>query len=76
MENKDKIKIAVTISCLAVVSILLANKFRKQRKRKQNIGSCYLKSEAKPQHNFKRVLANNSYSPFKHLKLDGNVLLN
>ncbi|KAL7594019.1 hypothetical protein Lser_V15G34725 [Lactuca serriola] len=70
MENKDKIKIAVTISCLAVVSILLANKFRKQRKRKQNIGSCYLKSEAKPQHNFKRVLANNSYSPFKHLKLD------
>ncbi|KAL4555569.1 hypothetical protein LXL04_038192 [Taraxacum kok-saghyz] len=70
MENKDKIKIAFTISCLAVVSILLANKFRKQRKRKQNIGSCYLKSEAKPQHNFKRVLANNSYSAFKHLKLD------
>lgn len=70
MENKDKIKIAITISCLAVVSILLASKFRKQRKRKQNIGSCYLKSEAKPQQNFKRVLANNSYSPFKHLKLD------
>ncbi|XP_024960832.1 protein RRP6-like 3 isoform X2 [Cynara cardunculus var. scolymus] len=70
MENKDKIKIAFTISCLAVVSIVLANKIRKHRKRKQNISSCYLKSEAKPQQNFKRVLASNSYAPFKHLKLD------
>ncbi|KAI3809814.1 hypothetical protein L1987_19414 [Smallanthus sonchifolius] len=72
MESKDKLKIAFTITCVAVVSILMANKFRKQRKRKQNVSSCYLKSEAKPQHNFKRVLANNSYAPFKHLKLDEN----
>ncbi|KAK9056710.1 hypothetical protein SSX86_024072 [Deinandra increscens subsp. villosa] len=72
MKSKFNLKIAFTISCLAVVSILLANKFRKQRKRKQNISSCYLKSEEKPQQNFKRVLANNSYAPFKHLKLDEN----
>ncbi|XP_071726113.1 protein RRP6-like 3 isoform X2 [Rutidosis leptorrhynchoides] len=71
MDNKIKMKLAITISsCLAVISILLANRYRKQRKRKQNLSSCYLKSEAKPQHNFKRVLANNSYAPFKHLKLD------
>ncbi|KAL8238235.1 hypothetical protein R6Q59_019316 [Mikania micrantha] len=70
MESQVNLKIAFTISCLAVVSILLANILRKQRNRKQNISSCYLKSEAKPQHNFKRVLANNSYAPFKHLKLD------
>ncbi|KAF5758660.1 putative ribonuclease D [Helianthus annuus] len=72
MENKHKLKIAFTVTFLAVASILLANKFRKHRKRKQNSTSCYLKSEAKPQHNFKRVLANNSYAPFKHLKLDEN----
>ncbi|KAJ9561003.1 hypothetical protein OSB04_006163 [Centaurea solstitialis] len=68
MENKAKIKIALTISCLAVVSIVFAHRFRK--KRKQKINSCYLKSEAKPQDNFKRVLASNSYAPFKHIKRD------
>nr|XP_043622307.1 protein RRP6-like 3 isoform X2 [Erigeron canadensis] len=77
MDDKHKIKIAVTISCLAVVSILFVNKFLKHRKRKHNnnnINSCYLKSQVKPQHTFKRVLANNSYAPFKHLRLqDGST---
>ncbi|KAI7757526.1 hypothetical protein M8C21_017072 [Ambrosia artemisiifolia] len=71
MDSKYKLRIAFTVTCLAVATILLANKIRKKRKQK-NITSCYLKSEAKPQHSFKRVLANNSYAPFKHLKLHEN----
>lgn len=70
---EKKIAITTTISCIAIItiSIVLANRFRKRR-RKQKLSWCYLKSEAKPQSDFKRVLANNSYAPFKHLKLDGN----
>ncbi|KAK2980699.1 hypothetical protein RJ640_011319, partial [Escallonia rubra] len=71
MENKSKIKVAVAIACCwAAISVLLAAR-RKKRKQKQEQSSkpCYLKTEQKPQHAFKRVLADNSYSQFKHLKL-------
>lgn len=67
MEKKAKIKIAITIASLAAISILFTRQQRRRRKLNQCPQySCYLQSEPKPQHNFKRVLADNSYSPFKH----------
>ncbi|KAL9453654.1 hypothetical protein AB3S75_009292 [Citrus x aurantiifolia] len=67
MEKKAKIKIAITIASLAAISILFTRQQRRRRKLNQRSQySCYLQSEPKPQHNFKRVLADNSYSPFKH----------
>ncbi|KAH9793193.1 protein RRP6-like 3 [Citrus sinensis] len=67
MEKKAKIKIAITIASLAAISILFTRQQRRRRKLNQcSQYSCYLQSEPKPQHNFKRVLADNSYSPFKH----------
>ncbi|CAL5403457.1 unnamed protein product [Camellia sinensis] len=71
MENKTKIKIAftiATIACFAAISVFITAQYRKQRKQKQQSRStCYLKTEPKPQDAFKRVLADNSFSPFKHL---------
>ncbi|KAA8524681.1 hypothetical protein F0562_011104 [Nyssa sinensis] len=69
MENKKKIKIAFTVACLAAISMFLTTQYRKHRKQKKFWSSCYLKTEPKPQNKFKRVLADNSYAPFKHLKL-------
>ncbi|XP_044502861.1 protein RRP6-like 3 isoform X3 [Mangifera indica] len=68
MDHKDKIKIAVTVASLAVISIFFTTQYRRRRKLKCPPSSCYLQTEPKPQHNFKRVLADNSYSPFKHAK--------
>ncbi|KAA8526511.1 hypothetical protein F0562_008286 [Nyssa sinensis] len=70
MENKEKIKIAFTVACFAAIFIFFTTQYRKHRKQKQSPNSCYLKTEQKPQDKFKRVLADNSYSPFKHLKLN------
>ncbi|KAJ8763807.1 hypothetical protein K2173_003589 [Erythroxylum novogranatense] len=56
---------------LAVLSILITSHFRR-RKRKSPLspGTCYLQSQhhysGKPQFAFKSVLADNSFSPFKH----------
>ncbi|KAH7862090.1 hypothetical protein Vadar_034668 [Vaccinium darrowii] len=77
MEYREKIKFGVTITCcVAVISIFLTtNYLRKHRKQqqKQSQITCYLKTEEpKPQSSFKRVLADNSYSPFKHLKNNNN----
>ncbi|KAK3003903.1 hypothetical protein RJ639_018639 [Escallonia herrerae] len=71
MENKSKIKVAVAIACCwAAISILLAARHKKRKqKQEQSSKPCFLKTEQKPQHAFKRVLADNSYSQFKHLKL-------
>ncbi|KAM7495211.1 hypothetical protein LguiB_029820 [Lonicera macranthoides] len=70
METRYKFTIALTIACFATISIILSTKYRKHRKQKHSsISSCYLKTESKPQQSFKRVLADNSYSQFKHLKL-------
>ncbi|XP_034701394.1 protein RRP6-like 3 isoform X3 [Vitis riparia] len=69
MESKEKIKIVVAIASFAVLSIFFTAQYRKRRYRKCSQSSCYLHTEPKPQYSFKRVLADNSYSAFKHLKL-------
>lgn len=69
MESKEKIKIVVAIASFAVLSIFFTAQYRKRRYRKCTQSSCYLHTEPKPQYSFKRVLADNSYSAFKHLKL-------
>ncbi|WOH03213.1 hypothetical protein DCAR_0522609 [Daucus carota subsp. sativus] len=78
MENKEKMKIAVAAACLAAtITVIVATLYRKPRKNKQHLTdsdsfSCYLKTKHKPQHSFKRVLADNSYSPFRHLNLNSS----
>ena len=72
--------IAVTIGTLAALSIFLTVRYRRRRRSQNGPPSfCYLHGDQKPQHAFKRVLADNSYSPFKHLKLhdsqNGTVFL-
>ncbi|CAH9089268.1 unnamed protein product [Cuscuta europaea] len=76
MENKDKVKLALKLtiaSCITLaISIFLASKIKnpgRRSRRKLTPSPCYLKAEPKPQHAFRRVLADNSYSPFKHLKV-------
>ncbi|KAL9145069.1 hypothetical protein ABFS82_13G015000 [Erythranthe guttata] len=58
--------IAATFLFAVVISIRFLKEYFTNSKRSN---SCYLNAELKPQHAFKRVLADNSYSPFKHLKL-------
>ncbi|KAK2649749.1 hypothetical protein Ddye_017238 [Dipteronia dyeriana] len=70
MEKRDKIKIAITIASLAAISIFFTEQYRRRRKQKRTPSSCYLQTDQKPQHNFKRVLADNSYSTFKHANYD------
>lgn len=72
MENKQKMKLAVAVACLAAtISVIVATLYKKPRKQsKPQSSSCYLKTQHKPQHSFKRVFADNSYSPFKHLNLN------
>ncbi|XP_010469591.1 PREDICTED: protein RRP6-like 3 isoform X2 [Camelina sativa] len=74
MEVKEKAKIVVTVASLVAVTVLFVTEYRRRRshRRKQifPLSSCYLHSEMRPQFGFKRVLADNSYSEFKHLKLD------
>ncbi|KAL3509763.1 hypothetical protein ACH5RR_029164 [Cinchona calisaya] len=73
MEDRSKFKLALSISITIAISIFFAAQFRKTKSKKQRkpSKSCYLDTETpkKPQFNFKRVFADNSYSPFKHLKL-------
>ncbi|KAH6785648.1 hypothetical protein C2S51_038103 [Perilla frutescens var. frutescens] len=69
--DKDNLRaapliIAATFFFALAVSVHFIKHFLANPKRKK---SCYLNSESKPQHKFKRVLADNSYSQFKHLKL-------
>ncbi|XVF43375.1 hypothetical protein PTKIN_Ptkin02bG0035300 [Pterospermum kingtungense] len=68
MENKkEKMKILLTIASVAAISIFFtAQLYRRRRKQRKRQSCCYLHSEQKPQLSFKRVLADNSYSPFKH----------
>nr|GEY84136.1 protein RRP6-like 3 isoform X1 [Tanacetum cinerariifolium] len=74
MELKDKIKVLVTVSCVTVLATVIKILLDKRDRRlKDELNSCYLKTEeAKCQQMFKRVLANNSYSPFKHFKIHEN----
>lgn len=70
MENKEKIRVAFAIASIAAISIFFTLQYRRRQDRKRHSKSCYLHTEPKPQSSFKRVFADNSYSPFKHLKLN------
>lgn len=67
MEKKEKLKmIVVALASLSALSVFFL--YRRRRKCPQTL--CYLRDDPKPQHGFKRVLADNSHSPFKHLNLE------
>ncbi|XP_043688874.1 protein RRP6-like 3 isoform X2 [Telopea speciosissima] len=70
MENKDKIKVVAAIACLAVISVFITTQYRRKRRAFKTSSKklCYIETEQKPQSIFKRVLADNSYTPFKHFK--------
>lgn len=78
--EKESLKLVIKLTiatCLTVaISIFIAKNYHKVRKhnkkKQQKKHSCYLNAEIKPQSSFKRVLADNSYSQFKHLKLDNS----
>ncbi|XP_020234215.1 protein RRP6-like 3 isoform X2 [Cajanus cajan] len=63
--------VATLAAAAAIVSVFFAARRRKQHKFASS--SCYLHSEQKPQCAFKRVVADNSYAPFKHLSNDENA---
>ncbi|XP_021746021.1 protein RRP6-like 3 [Chenopodium quinoa] len=68
MRQKElKFSIAIAIACISAISLYFTLDHRRRRRCARL--SCYLSSEFKPQSSFKRVLADNSYSSFKHLKL-------
>ncbi|XP_058729635.1 protein RRP6-like 3 isoform X1 [Vicia villosa] len=72
MNNERKTRVAFTIATLAaaIISIVFTVHRRTRRKRRESLSnSCYSHSEPKPQSTFKRVLADNSYTPFKHLSV-------
>ncbi|KAJ7981294.1 protein RRP6-like 3 isoform X1 [Quillaja saponaria] len=70
MENGYRMRIALAVASVAAISIYFTRCYRRWRIQKSPSSSCYLHAEPKPQYAFKRVLADNSYNPFKHLKLD------
>ncbi|KAB2613614.1 hypothetical protein D8674_035930 [Pyrus ussuriensis x Pyrus communis] len=76
MEAKGRnLKIAVV--ALASLTALSVFFFARHQRRRRNancrLSRCYLRADhLKPQYGFKRVLADNSYSPFKHLNLNGS----
>ncbi|KAG4206147.1 hypothetical protein ERO13_A04G144700v2 [Gossypium hirsutum] len=67
-DKKEKMKMLLTIASVAAISIFLTAHLFSRRRRKQRRSEirCYLHCEPKSQLNFKRVLADNSYSPFNH----------
>ncbi|CAN4104784.1 unnamed protein product [Withania somnifera] len=75
MENKQTLnlitKFTIATFLTVAISIFIAKTYYKVQKRnKKKKHSCYLNAEIKPQSSFKRVLADNSYSQFKHLNFD------
>ncbi|KAK9151762.1 hypothetical protein Syun_010071 [Stephania yunnanensis] len=70
MEAKQKLKLTLAFASLTVISIIAAAHLlgRRRTRRNKSPKLCYLDSETKPQTTFKRVLADNSYTPFKHSK--------
>ncbi|XP_008230060.1 PREDICTED: protein RRP6-like 3 isoform X1 [Prunus mume] len=72
MEQKAKqLKIlVVALASLTALSVFFLARERRRRKQKCPQSRCYLRADhTKPQCGFKRVLADNTYSPFKHLNL-------
>ncbi|XP_073005732.1 protein RRP6-like 3 isoform X2 [Typha latifolia] len=73
MARCEKIHAIFAITCVAAVVSIIASAALLRRRRREAAGRrrrCYEPAE-KPQHRFKRVLADNSYSPFKHFKREG-----
>lgn len=73
MEVREKVKIVISVASLVAATVLIVAEYRRRRHRRKQtspLSSCYLHSELKPQFGFKRVLADNSYSGFKHLKVE------
>ncbi|GLU17381.1 hypothetical protein SLE2022_337500 [Rubroshorea leprosula] len=66
--NKKKLIILLSIASVAALSIIFR---RRRQKKNRHAARCYLHTDPKPQYTFKHVLADNSYSPFNHLNLDG-----
>lgn len=70
--SKSKVKIAMVAACVAAVSLYFAVQQWRLTSRRRRKSSCYLEAETKPQHSFKRVLVDNSYSSFNHLMCNGS----
>ncbi|KAK9689915.1 hypothetical protein RND81_09G090500 [Saponaria officinalis] len=68
MEQHKLTKMAITLSIFAscILALVVVEHGRRRRKIKCRKNSCYLVNDVKPQSNFKRVFADNSYSSFKH----------
>ncbi|CAJ1979053.1 unnamed protein product [Sphenostylis stenocarpa] len=64
-----RVRVAFTVATVAAVAAIMSifSAARRRKQRQSCSGSCYLHSEQKQQSAFKRVLADNSYTPFKHL---------
>ncbi|KAG8387041.1 hypothetical protein BUALT_Bualt03G0211800 [Buddleja alternifolia] len=72
--HKDNLRAALAVAFTCFFALAISIRFIKQfffiiPKDRKKKSSCYLNTEPKPQYTFKRVLADNSYSQFKHLKL-------
>ncbi|KAG2308845.1 hypothetical protein Bca52824_028593 [Brassica carinata] len=69
MVVNEKVKLAITVASLVAATVLFVAEYRRRRRKPTSSpSSCYLHSDKKPQFGFKRILADNSYSGFKHLK--------
>ncbi|KAJ1404317.1 Ribonuclease H-like superfamily [Sesbania bispinosa] len=78
MNDGHKTRVAFTIATLAaaaLISIFFTARLRRRRRKQHESpsSSCYSHFEQKPQSAFKRVLADNSYAPFKHLSLNNST---
>ncbi|RWR88447.1 protein RRP6-like protein 3 isoform X2 [Cinnamomum micranthum f. kanehirae] len=74
MDQKKNIKAMLAITCFATISVFAVAIYYRRKKLKQKKKTrslCCSDWEKKPQNSFKRILADNSYSPFKHLKREG-----
>lgn len=72
MVSSEKMNAVVAIACIAALSLLASALYRRRRWQKAADGRWRCSElEDKPQNRFKRVLADNTYSPFKHLKREG-----
>ncbi|XP_074290056.1 protein RRP6-like 3 [Silene latifolia] len=72
MEQHKLTRMGFTLSIVAscIIAVVIVEYGRRRRKSKVSKKSCYLVDQVKPQSHFKRVLADNSYSSFKHLSIN------
>ncbi|PKU72102.1 exosome complex exonuclease RRP6 [Dendrobium catenatum] len=74
MASCEWVKAAVVTACVFVAAtcLFVAQTYRRRLQREGSAGRRrYSEVEDKPQNYFKRVLAGNSYAPFKHFKREG-----